>query len=126
MPCNLTTICYIDQHNEVARKSSFVVNAVGIVNSRHQNINIYVHIIAFYQKDVSRDNDLERFNKGDIIQVQGKFSVIETEVDESKVKLIKVWIYIKFFLIYQPYSNFISPFFDIKKILLFFFKIKRL
>lgn len=90
MPCNLTTICYIDQHNEVARKSNFVVNAIGIVNSRYQKDNICIQIIAFYQKDTTKDNDLERFNKGDIIQVQGKFSIIETEVDGSKVKLIKV------------------------------------
>jgi hypothetical protein len=90
MPCNINTICYIDQHSKTVNKLNFVVNAVGIVNLRHQNINIYVHIIAFYQKDVTRDNDLERFAKGDIIQIQGKFSIIEIDVDESKVKLIKV------------------------------------
>ena len=28
--------------------------------------------------DVSRDCDLERFKKGDIIRVQGRFSIIET------------------------------------------------
>ena len=75
MPCNLNTICYIDQHSKTARKSSLIVNAVGIVNTRHQNINIYIHIIAFYPKDATRENDLERFSKGDIIQVQGKFSI---------------------------------------------------
>ena len=53
MPCNLSVICYIDQHNEAARKSNFVVNAVGIVNSRHQNTNIFVHIIAFYPKEIT-------------------------------------------------------------------------
>lgn len=90
MPCNLNTICYIDQHNEIARKSNFVVNVVEIVNSRHQNINIYVHIIAFYPKDITRDSDLERFIKGDIIQVQGKFSIIETEIDDNKIRIIKV------------------------------------
>ena len=90
MPCNLNTICYVDQHSETARKSNFVVNAVGIINSRHQNINIYIHIIAFYPNNATRDNDLERFNKGDIIQVQGRFSIIETEVDENKIKVIKV------------------------------------
>ncbi|PKY46714.1 hypothetical protein RhiirA4_461656 [Rhizophagus irregularis] len=60
MYCNLNTICYIDQHNETVRKSSFVVNAMSIVNSQHQNINIYVHIIAFYPKDIIQDNVLEK------------------------------------------------------------------
>ena len=92
MPCNLNTICFIDQHNEIAGKSKFVTNAVGIVSSRQQNINIYIHITAFYPKDVAKDNDLERFKKGDIIQVQGRFSVTEADVDGSKVKLIKVKI----------------------------------
>ncbi|CAB4430048.1 unnamed protein product [Rhizophagus irregularis] len=90
MYCNLNTICYIDQHNETVRKSSFVVNAMSIVNSQHQNINIYVHIIAFYPKDIIQDNVLESFNKGDIIQIQGKFSVVETEVNDNKTKVIKV------------------------------------
>lgn len=104
MPCNLTVICYIDQHNEAARKSNFVVNAVGVVNSCHQNTNIFVHITAFYPKEVTRNNDIEieRFSKGDIIQVQGKFSIIETEVDGSKIKVIKVkYIFLNvFFFIY--------------------------
>jgi hypothetical protein len=70
---------------------NFVVNAVGIVNSRQQNINIFVHIVAFYPKDTtSGNNDLERFEKGDIIRVQGRFSIVETNVDESKIKVIKV------------------------------------
>jgi hypothetical protein len=91
MPCNLNTICYIDQHTETARTLNFVVNAVGIVNSRQQNINIFVHIVAFYPKDTtSGNNDLERFEKGDIIRVQGRFSIVETNVDESKIKVIKV------------------------------------
>jgi hypothetical protein len=90
MPCNLDVICYIDQYNEVARKSNFVVNAVGIVNSRHQKVNIYVHIVVFYPKDDIRDNDLEKFNKGDIIKVQGRFSIVETEVEANKIKVIKV------------------------------------
>jgi hypothetical protein len=54
---------------------------VGIVCSRHQNINIYIHIIDFYPKDTIKDSDLEKFNKGDIIRVQGRFSIIETEVN---------------------------------------------
>ena len=93
MPCNLNVICYIDQHNEVARKSNFVVNAIGIVNSHHQDTNIFVHITAFYPKEITRNDDLERFTKGDIVQVQGKFSIIETEVDGSKIKIIKVNIF---------------------------------
>jgi hypothetical protein len=39
---------------------------------------------------VTRDCDLERFKKGDIIRVQGRVSIIETEVEKSKIKLIKV------------------------------------
>lgn len=70
MPCNLDIICYIDEYKEVARKSNFVVNAVGIVSSRHQKINIYVHIVAFYPNEEIRDNNLEKFNKGDIIIVK--------------------------------------------------------
>ena len=62
MPCN-TTICYIDQHNENLGKSNFIVTAVGIIKSCHQNTNIFVHIIAFYQKDMTRSCDLERFKK---------------------------------------------------------------
>ncbi|CAI2168432.1 3126_t:CDS:2, partial [Funneliformis geosporum] len=50
MPCNLNTICYIDQHNEMAEKSKFIANVIGIINT-----------------------DLERFKKGDIIQIQGRF-----------------------------------------------------
>jgi hypothetical protein len=75
MYCNLNTICYIDQHNETVRKSSFVVNAMSIVNSQHQNINIYVHIIAFYPKDIPNTR---------------KISVVETEVNDNKIKVIKV------------------------------------
>ncbi|CAI2201849.1 16225_t:CDS:2, partial [Funneliformis geosporum] len=83
MPCNLNAICFIDQHNETPGKSNFVVTAVGIISSRQQNTNIFIHIIAFYPKNTTRDNDLERFEKGDIIKVQGKFSIIETEVDRT-------------------------------------------
>jgi hypothetical protein len=90
MPCNLNTICYVDQHSETLGKSNFIVTAVGIINSRHQDISIFVHIVAFYPKDMTRENDLERFKKGDIIRVQGRFSIVEEEVDESKIKLIKV------------------------------------
>ena len=90
MPCNLNTICYIDQHNEIAGKSKFVVNAVGIISSRHQDTNIFIYITAFYPKDMTQDADLERFKKGDIIQVQGRFSITKTKVNDSKVKLIKV------------------------------------
>ncbi|RIA97552.1 hypothetical protein C1645_732386 [Glomus cerebriforme] len=32
----------------------------------------------------------KRFKKDDIIRVQGRFSIIETEVDGSKIKLIKM------------------------------------
>ncbi|CAI2182378.1 2643_t:CDS:2, partial [Funneliformis geosporum] len=71
-------------------KSNFIANAVGLVNSRNQNMNIYIHIVAFYPKDSVKDSNLEKFKKGDIIKVQGRFSIIETEVNESKVKLIKV------------------------------------
>ncbi|CAI2191033.1 11093_t:CDS:2 [Funneliformis geosporum] len=81
MPCNLNVICFIDQYNETPEKFNFVVTAVGIISSRQQNTNIFIHIIAFYPKNTTRDNDLERFEKGDIIRVQGKFSIIETEVD---------------------------------------------
>lgn len=88
MPCNISAICFVDQYSETTGKSNFVANAVGLVNSRNQNINIYIHIVAFYPKDSV--NDLEKFIKGDIIKVQGRFSIIETEVDESKVKIIKV------------------------------------
>jgi len=88
MPCNLNAICYIDQHNETLGKSNFIVTAVGVVSSQCQN-NIFIHIIAFYPKDVTKSCDLERFNKGDVIRVQGRFSIIETEVDENKIKLIK-------------------------------------
>jgi len=90
MPCNLNTICYVDQHSETLGKSNFVVTAVGIVSSRQQNTNVFIHIIAFYPKDITRDCDLERFNKGDIIRVQGRFSIIETEVDKNTIKLVKV------------------------------------
>ena len=88
MPCNLSAICFIDQHNETLGKANFVVTAVGVVRSRHQNTNVFVHIIAFYPRDMTRDCDLERFKKGDIIKVQGRFSIIETEVEKSKIKLI--------------------------------------
>ncbi|GBB99025.1 hypothetical protein RclHR1_00340016 [Rhizophagus clarus] len=90
MPCHLNSICYIDQHNEIARISNFVVNAIGIVNSSRQNVNIYVHIVAFYPKDTTKNSDLERFNKREIIQVQGRFSVIEANVDGDKVKVINL------------------------------------
>ena len=39
---------------------------------------------------MTKHSDLERFNKGDIIQVQGRFSIVETKVDEDKVNVIKV------------------------------------
>jgi hypothetical protein len=90
MPCNLNAVCFIDQHNEIARTSNFVVNAVGVVNSYQLNANIFVHIVAFYPRDTSSDSDLERFERGDIIRVQGRFSIVETDVDGSKVKVIKV------------------------------------
>ena len=47
-----------------------MVNAVGISFSRHQNINIFIHITAFYPKGSKNDEyDLEKFKKGDIIHV---------------------------------------------------------
>ncbi|GES97191.1 hypothetical protein GLOIN_2v1781008 [Rhizophagus clarus] len=81
MPCNLNAICCIDQYNKTLEKSSFI--AVGIISSQHQNINIFIHIVAFYPKDVTQNCELERFKKGDIIRVQGRFSIIETEVDKN-------------------------------------------
>ncbi|CAI2182501.1 8158_t:CDS:2 [Funneliformis geosporum] len=82
MPCNLNTICYIDQHNKTAEKSKFIANVVEIISFQHQNINIFIHITAFYPKNTTQDTDLERFKKEDIIQVQGRFSVTETDVDD--------------------------------------------
>jgi len=70
MPCNISVICFVDQYSETAGKSNFIANAVGLVNSRNQNINIYVHIVAFYPKDSVKDTDLEKFKKGDIITVR--------------------------------------------------------
>jgi hypothetical protein len=63
MPCNLNTICFVDQYNEIPGKTNFVVNAVGIVSLRHQNINIFIHIIAFYPRDTIKDSDLENSAK---------------------------------------------------------------
>jgi hypothetical protein len=90
MPCNISVICFVDQYSETSGKSTFVANAVGLVNSQHQNINIYIHIVAFYPKYSTKDNDLEKFTKGNIIKVQGRFSMIKTEVNENKNKIIKV------------------------------------
>jgi hypothetical protein len=77
MPCNINAICFIDQYNEMPGKSNFIANAVGLVNSQHQNTNVYVHIVAFYLKDSAKDSNLEKFNKRDIIKVQSRFSIIE-------------------------------------------------
>ncbi|CAI2176425.1 15437_t:CDS:2 [Funneliformis geosporum] len=76
----------------MTEKSNFIANVVGLVNFRNQNMNIYIHNdnVAFYPKDSVKDSDLKKFKKGDIIKVQSRFSIIETEVNESKVKLIKV------------------------------------
>ena len=90
MPYNINAIYFIDQYNEMSEKSNFIANAMGLVNSWHQNTNIYIHIVAFYSKDLAKDSDLEKFNKRDIIKVQGRFSIIETKVNESKIKLIKI------------------------------------
>ena len=79
MPCNISVICFIDQYSETTGKSNFI-----------SNNNIYIHIVAFYPKESVKNSDLEKFKKGDIIKVQGRFSIIETEVNESKIKLIKV------------------------------------
>ena len=43
---------------KLQRNSNFIVNAVGIANSRQQRINIFIHIVAFYPNDETRDNDL--------------------------------------------------------------------
>ncbi|CAI2199112.1 17185_t:CDS:2, partial [Funneliformis geosporum] len=51
------------QHNETLGKSNFIVTAVSIISSRQQNTNIFIHIIVFYLKNTTRDNDLERFEK---------------------------------------------------------------
>ena len=72
MPCNINVICFIDQYSE----TSNFANAVW-----HQNINTYINIIAFYPKYPIKDSDLEKFNKGDIVKIQGKFSIIKTEVN---------------------------------------------
>ena len=77
MPCNISVICFVDQCSETIGKSNFIANAVGLVNSQHQNTNVYVHIVAFYLKDSAKDSDLEKFNKRDIIKVQSRFSIIE-------------------------------------------------
>ena len=42
------------------------------------------------QIDNTRNNDLEKFEKGNIVQVQGRFSIIETNIYEEKIKMIKV------------------------------------
>ncbi len=39
---------------------------------------------------MTQDANLERFKKGNIIQVQGRFLITEIEVNNNKVKLIKV------------------------------------
>jgi hypothetical protein len=90
MPCNINVICFIDQYNEVPGKSNFVVNAIGVVNPQYKSDNVYIHIVSFYPIDNTRNNDLEKFEKGNIVQVQGRFSIIETNIDEEKIKMIKV------------------------------------
>ena len=90
MSYNISVICFIDQYSETTGKSNFISNAVGLVNSRHQNTNVYIHIVAFYPKDSTKDSNLEKFNKGNIIKVQDRFLIIEMEVNKSKIKLIKI------------------------------------
>jgi hypothetical protein len=84
MPCNLNTICFVDQYNEIPGKTNFVVNAVGIVSSRHQNINIFVHIIAFYPRDTIKDSDLEKFNT----ILNNLLSFLGSKVTFRKIRLI--------------------------------------
>jgi len=60
MPSNLNVICFVDQHNGTPGKSNFVVTAVDIISSRQQDTNIFIHIIAFYPKDTTRDNNLKK------------------------------------------------------------------
>lgn len=38
---------------------------------------------------MAKHSDLERFSRGDVIQVQGRSSIVETKV-EDKIKVIKV------------------------------------
>ncbi|RHZ82269.1 hypothetical protein Glove_110g84 [Diversispora epigaea] len=47
MPCHLKTICFVEQHNEMTTKNNFIVNAVGITRTKHQEDNRYLHITAF-------------------------------------------------------------------------------
>ena len=92
MPCNLNVICFVAQHSETPTKSNFIVNLLGVAYSRNQEVNIYVYITAFYPKDGSKTRDLDRFKKGDVIQVQGRFTITETEAEGNKIKVLKVSI----------------------------------
>ena len=56
MPCNISVICFIDQYSETIGKSNFISNAVGLVNSQNQNNNIYIHIVAFYPKELVKND----------------------------------------------------------------------
>ena len=91
IPCNISVTCFVAQHSETPTKSNFITNSVGVVDSRSQRINIYVHITAFYPKDGTKTCDLDRFSKGDVIHVQGRFTIIDSETDNGdKVKILKV------------------------------------
>ena len=64
--------------------SNFVVNAIGIVNSQHQSTNIFIHIIAFYPKDMTKHSDLERFKeiKDNIRVLKSKLDIPQTELNK--------------------------------------------
>ena len=85
MPCNLNTICFVDQYNEIPGKTNFVVNAVGIVSLRHQNINIFIHIIAFYPRDTIKDSDLENSAKMNAI-LNNLLSFLGSKVTFRKIR----------------------------------------
>ncbi|RHZ86990.1 hypothetical protein Glove_41g126 [Diversispora epigaea] len=88
MPAHISTICYIESRTENTSPNNFIVNAVGVINSKDQEDKTYLQITAFYSLDENKPCDLSKFELNDVIQVEGRFLITENDETEEN-NLIK-------------------------------------
>ncbi|RHZ58635.1 hypothetical protein Glove_372g125 [Diversispora epigaea] len=65
MPTHISTICYIESRIENTSPNNFIVNAVGVTNSKDQEDRTYLQITAFYPLDKNKPSDLSKFELND-------------------------------------------------------------
>ncbi|RHZ77068.1 hypothetical protein Glove_186g177 [Diversispora epigaea] len=87
IPAHISAICYIESRTENTSKNNFVVNAVGVTNSKYQK-RTYLQITAFYPLDDDKSCDLPKFEQKDVIQVEGRSIDIVNEYKYGSIGII--------------------------------------